>query len=222
MLILNEKIMKKLIMIVVCMLSVFSLSAQKKVTWGMEVGAGLSGWMGQHSDGSKPLFNPKVGVTIDIPISGFVSFQTGLNWVSKGASYKMLNNIIPDNNSLSKVRVNQNYFQMPLLAAVHLGTTANFDLVITGGPYIAYGASGKSETDIDAFTLSWKTFDDLYLNGEYISDGFNRFDAGIQLGLGLDFPSWTLGLDGDFSFCKVAPGSSPYNFAMFLTLGYKF
>lgn len=215
--------MKKLVLMVVCILSTFTVIAQNKVTWGMEVGAGFSGWIGKHNDGSKPLFNPKVGMTIDIPVTAYVSFQTGLNWVSKGASYKMFNEVFPDNkNSMSKVRVNQNYFQVPLLAAIHLGTTANFDFVITGGPYLAYGISGKSETDIDALTMSWDTFDDLYWGGQYISDGFNRFDAGIQLGVGLDFSSWTLELDSDFSFCKIASGASPYNFAMYITLGYKF
>lgn len=214
--------MKKLIMMVVCALFVFTATAQTKVTWGMEVGAGLSGWMGKHADGSKPLFNPKVGVTIDIPVSGYVSFQTGLNWVSRGASYKMYDEIIPNDGTLTKVRANQNYFQMPLLAALHIGTTSNFDLVFTAGPYIAYGVSGKSETEIDALTVSWDTFDDLYLNGQYISNGFNRFDAGIQLGLGLDFRKWTVGLDSDLSFCKVVPGLSPYNYGVFFTLGYKF
>lgn len=214
--------MKKLIMMIACVLSVMVVTAQNKVTWGMEVGVGLSGWMGKHADGSKPLFNPKVGVIIDIPVNGLVSFQTGLNWVSKGASYKMLNEFIPNNNLVTKVRANQNYFQMPLLAAVHLGATPKFDLVITGGPYIACGVSGKSETEIDALTVSWDTFDDLYLNGQYIADGFKRFDAGIQLGVGMDFSSLTVGMDTDLSFCKVAPGSSPYNFALFFTVGYKF
>lgn len=214
--------MKKLVMMIVCFLSTIVVTAQNKVTWGMEVGAGLSGWMGKHADGSKPLFNPKVGVTIDIPINGLVSFQTGLNWVSRGASYKMLNEFISGGNHITKVRANQNYFQMPLLAAVHLPATSKFDLVITGGPYVACGVSGKSETDIDALTVSWSTFDDLYLNDKYIADGFNRFDAGMQLGVGLDFSSWTVGMDTDLSFCKVAPGPSPYNFALYFTVGYKF
>lgn len=214
--------MKKLIIMIVCVLSSFSAVAQNKVQWGVEVGAGMSAWMGKDADGSKPLFNPKVGITLDIPINWLVSFQTGLNWTSKGASYKMFNDFVTGTNVLSKVHANQNYFQMPLLAAFHVGATSKFDMVFTVGPYIAYGVSGQSETKLDALTMSWSTFDDLYLAGKYISDGYNRFDAGIQTGVGLDFKDWTVGLDADFGFCKIAPAASPYNFAMYFTVGYKF
>lgn len=214
--------MKKLVVMVVCVLTTFVATAQNKVTWGMEVGAGMSAWMGKHADGSKPLFNPKVGLTIDIPMSWLLSFQTGVNWVSRGASYKMLNDFITGSNTFSQVHVNQNYFQIPMLAAFHVGATEKFDMVFTVGPYVAYGVSGKSETDVDALTVSWDTFDDLYLGGKYIADGYNRFDAGIQAGVGLDFTDWTLGMDFDFGFCKIAPNTAPYNFSLFITAGYKF
>lgn len=214
--------MKKLILMLVCVCSTIVVSAQSKLTWGVEVGAGLSGWMGEYSGDNKPLFNPKVGVTLDIPITGFISFQTGLNWVSKGASFKMYDAPIPELENVSKVRVNQNYFQMPLLAAVHIGTNAGFDMVITGGPYLACGVCGKSEIEVDDLTVSWDTFKDLYIEDVNLKNGLKRFDAGIQLGFGLDFQQWTVGLDGDFSFCKIASGDAPYNYAFFLTAGYKF
>ncbi|MDN0071130.1 porin family protein [Bacteroides caecigallinarum] len=214
--------MKKLLVAMLCMLSFFPAVAQNKVQWGMEVGAGMSAWMGKNADGSKPLFNPKVGVTLDIPLNWLVSFQTGLNWTSKGANCKMFNDFVPGSQTFSKVDVNQNYFQMPLLAAFHVGATPKFDMVFTVGPYIAYGISGKSETQIDALTMSWPTFDDLYLGDEYKLDGHNRFDAGVQAGVGLDFKDWTVGLDADFGFCKIAPKESPYNFSMYFTFGYKF
>lgn len=214
--------MKKLIVVMLCILSFFPAVSQNKVQWGVEVGAGMSGWMGKNSDGSKPLFNHKVGVTLDIPLNWLVSFQTGLNWTSKGASCKMYNDFVTGSEVFSKVHVNQNYFQMPLLAAFHVGTTSNFDMVFTVGPYIAYGISGKSETNLDVLTMSWPTFDDLYVGGVYKSDGYNRFDAGIQTGVGLDFKDWTVGLDADLGFCKIASGTSPYNFAMYFTVGYKF
>ncbi len=208
--------MKKLLVVIACVLSTFSVIAQNKVQWGVEVGGGLSAWMGKGADGSKPLFNPKVGVTLDIPLNWLVSFQTGLNWTSKGASCRTDKDFV-----IGRVQVNQNYFQMPLLAAFHVGATSMFDMVFTVGPYIAYGISGKSETKVDALTMSWPTFDDLYYQKKFY-DGYNRFDAGIQTGVGLDFKDWTVGLDADFGFCKIAPRTSPYNFAMYFTLGYKF
>lgn len=47
---------------------------------------GYEFWMGKDAGDSSPLFNQKVGVGIDVPLSGLVSFQTGLYWASKGAS----------------------------------------------------------------------------------------------------------------------------------------
>lgn len=75
--------MRKLILCIVCIFSALCASAQTKVTWSMELGLGMSTWMGNGSDGSNPMFNPKVGVGIDVPLSGLVSFQTGLTWLPK-------------------------------------------------------------------------------------------------------------------------------------------
>lgn len=77
--------MKKLVLILVCAMSALFATAQTKITWNAEVGIGTSMWMGDGSDGSKAIFNPRVGVGIDIPLTGLVSFKTGLHWVSKGA-----------------------------------------------------------------------------------------------------------------------------------------
>lgn len=204
--------MRKLILCVVCILSALSASAQTKVTWSMELGLGMSTWMGSGSDGSNPLFNPKVGVGIDVPLSGLISFQTGLTWASKGASYK---------TDGYTTKVNQNYLEMPLLAAFHVGTAAKFDMVFTAGPYLAYGVNGKTDTEIDDLTMSWNSFGDSRIEGKEI-DGLNRFDAGIQAGVGLDFTRWTVGLDGEFGLCRISGSNTPRNLAFFFTVGYKF
>lgn len=204
--------MRKLILCIVCIFSALCASAQTKVTWSMELGLGMSTWMGNGSDGSNPMFNPKVGVGIDVPLSGLVSFQTGLTWASKGASYKMEG---------YKTKVNQNYLEMPLLAAFHVGTASNFDMVFTAGPYLAYGVNGKTDWEIDDLTMSWDSFGDSKIEGKEI-DGLNRFDAGIQAGVGLDFKRWTVGLDGEFGLCRISGSDTPRNLAFFFTVGYKF
>lgn len=166
------------------------------------------------------MFNQKVGVGIDVPLSGVVSFQTGLNWVSKGAS--MDADIVEANtqNEVS-VHVNQNYFEMPLLAAFHVGTASNFDMVFTVGPYLAYGVNGKRDIDIDDLTVSYNTFGDSKVEEEVIP-GLRRFDAGLLGGVALDFPRWTVGLDGEFGLCKLASYSKTRNLAFFFTAAYKF
>ena len=190
--------------------SMLTVTAQTKVTWSMELGLGMSTWMGKDANGSNPLFNPKVGVGIDVPLTGLVSFQTGLSWVSKGASYK---------ENGTDITVDQNYFEMPLLAAFHVGTACKFDMVFTAGPYLALGVNGKVSHEIDDVTTSWGTFDDVKAQSW---NGLKRFDAGLQGGVALDFPKWTVGLDGEFGLCKIASGAAPRNLAFFFTVGYKF
>lgn len=202
--------MKKFLLMMVCLFSMLTITAQTKVTWSMELGLGMSTWMGKDANGSNPLFNPKVGVGIDVPLTGLVSFQTGLSWVSKGASYK---------ENGTDITVDQNYFEMPLLAAFHVGTACKFDMVFTAGPYLALGVNGKVSHEIDDVTTSWGTFDDVKAQSW---NGLKRFDAGLQGGVALDFPKWTVGLDGEFGLCKIASGAAPRNLAFFFTVGYKF
>ena len=45
-------LMRKLILCIVCIFSALCASAQTKVTWSMELGLGMSTWMGNGSDGS--------------------------------------------------------------------------------------------------------------------------------------------------------------------------
>lgn len=196
----------------VSVLCTLAVAAQTKVTWSMELGLGMSTWMGNGSSHTNPIFSPKVGVGIDIPLTGLVSFQTGLTWVSKGTKAELLG---------QNVQVNQNYFQMPLLAAFHVGALSSFDMVFTAGPYLAYGVNGKTEYEVDDVTTSWSTFGNSKINGVE-NDGLDRLDAGIQIGAAMDFPRWTVGIDGDFSFVRVAQKGSPYNLAFYLTCAYKF
>ena len=191
--------MKKLFLLAVCMLSMLTVSAQMRPTMMFEVGIGMSGWTGDAAKGSNAIFNPRVGVTADVPLNEWFSF-------SKGA--KMEND----------VKVNQNYFQVPLMAAFHMRATDSFDLVFTAGPYVAVGVNGKTEYEQNDVTTSWKTFKDADGVGW---DGFRRFDAGIGVGVALDFPHWIVGVDADFGLCKVCK-DGPRNYDFFFSAGFKF
>ena len=212
--------MKKIILMLVCVFTTLSAVAQTRIAWSMELGLGVSTWMGKNADGAEGLFNPKIGVGIDIPMTNLVSFQSGLTWVSKGASYKT-DVDFTDYSHSQEVKVNQNYFQMPLLAAFHLGTGSNFDLVLKAGPYLAVGVCGKTEVEYDDLTLGWKTFGDSTIDNVKIP-GLHRFDAGIITGADIDFPTWYVGCDAEFGICKLSSGDAPHNFAFFVNVGYKF
>lgn len=209
--------MKKILLIIAFICSAFAVNAQTGVTWNAELGLGASGWVCDGSDNSNALFNPRVGVKIDVPLSGLLSFQTGLYWVSKGASLKEYEDL--------KTQVNQNYFQMPLLAAFHVGTASNFDLVLTVGPYIGYGINGKAKIDAGDYEITWNTFDDIKFETPsetaYVWQGLRRFDAGLQAGLGFDFEDWTAGINGEVSLCRIY-SDGPRNVGFYASIAYKF
>lgn len=200
--------MKRLFLLAVCMLSMLAVSAQMRPALTFEVGIGMSGWMGDKPSGTNALFNPRVGISADIPLNGWFSFQPGLSWVSKGAK-------------IDDMQVNQNYFQIPLMAAFHMSATDNFDLVFTAGPYIACGVNGKTEVETDDITTSWKTFKDANVERVQVWEGLRRFDAGIGIGAALDFPHWVVGVDADFGLCKLYE-NGPRNFDLFFSAGFKF
>lgn len=204
--------MKRLFLLAVCMLSMLAVSAQMRPALTFEVGIGMSGWMGDKPSGTNALFNPRVGISADIPLNEWFSFQPGLSWVSKGAKGDM---------GKADVQINQNYFQVPLMAAFHMRATDNFDLVFTAGPYIACGVNGKTEVETDDITTSWKTFKDANVERVQVWEGFRRFDAGIGIGAALDFPHWVVGVDADFGLCKLYE-NGPRNFDLFFSAGFKF
>lgn len=212
--------MKKFILMLFCAFTTLTVAAQTKISWNMQLGLGVSTWMGKDANGAKGLFNPKVGVGIDIPLTSLISFQSGLAWVSKGASYDTTGEIV-DLDGNVELKVNQNYFQMPLLAAFHLGTGSSFDVVLKAGAYMAVGVCGKSEIEYDDLTIGWNTFGDSTVENVELP-GLHRFDAGIVTGVDLDFASWFVGCEGEFGLCKVASGDAPHNFAFFVNVGYKF
>ena len=197
--------MKRVFLLAICMLSMLAVSAQMRPTMMFEVGIGMSGWTGDKPNDAGALFNPRVGIAADVPLNEWFSFQPGLSWVSKGAK-------------INDLQVNQNYFQVPLMAAFHMRATDNFDLVFTAGPYIACGVNGKTEYEKDGVTTSWKTFKDVDA-AEW--EGFRRFDAGIGIGAALDFPHWVVGVDADFGLCKLYE-NGPRNFDLFFSAGFKF
>ena len=205
--------MKKLLLLVLCAFSVILVNAQTKVNWGLELGLGMSTWMGDGSDGAKAMFNPNVGVKLDIPLTGLVSFQTGLTYASKGVKSKKVDGV--------RAYINQNYLEMPLLAAYHLGTGKNFDVVLAAGPYPACGVGGKVEVESNDVTVSWSTFKSVDNQTEMYWKGLRRFDAGIRLGGGLDFDHWQVGLNGEFGLCRVVE-KGPRNLTIFATVGFKF
>ena len=64
--------MKKIGWIVGGLLVGVRMGGERKVRWSMEVGVGMSWWMGKDGGDCCGLFKEKVGVGIDVGLSGVV------------------------------------------------------------------------------------------------------------------------------------------------------
>lgn len=161
--------------------------------------------------------------------------QPSLNFVSKGAKEKEEN--------LGKATINMLYIELPVMMAARFHLTKSSNLVLSFGPYVAYGVGGKTLMDIDEKMIP-STTGYTKFGGKYKLDTFGsmskgkmggeRFDAGLVLGISYETRRIVLGLEGQLGLVKVhdeideiamfmdAEGYAPKNVSTFVTVGYKF
>lgn len=203
--------MKKLAFFILLSLVTLATYAQSDLKWNVNAGIGMSNWYGDDSDGIDAKFAYKVGVGLEVPFANtdVWSFQTGLNFISKGAKGAGLN----DDWDVVDVTINQLYLELPLMVGARIHTASNFDLLFKGGPYLAYGIGGKAKAD----GVSGKV--DTFGN-----DGLDlkRFDAGLGLGVAFEFDKIVVGVETGTSFTKLVSGASAYNLSALATIGYRF
>ena len=146
----------------------------------------------------------KVGIGLEVPFANtnIWSFQTGLNFISKGVK----GDGVTDAWDVVDVTINQLYLELPLMVGARIHTASNFDLLFKGGPYLAYGVGGKIK--IDGVSEKADTFGD---------DGLKRFDAGLGLGVAFEFGNIVVGVETGTSFTKVASGVSAHNLSALAT-----
>ena len=110
----------------------------------------------------------QAGVSFQAGITPAFSLVSGLYFMRKGGKLKAGN---PLTTTESSLRLNT--LELPVLARLHLGK-----FYMNAGPSIAYNLSGKNTMG----DMSTK----LYFNNS--GEGVKRFDAGVQIGGGVEFP----------------------------------
>jgi Outer membrane protein beta-barrel domain len=123
---------------------------------------------GTLSDYKKSTNGIQAGISFQAGITPAFSIVSELYFMRKGGKLKAGN---PFTTAESTLRLNT--IELPLLARIHAGR-----FYINAGPSIAYNFSGK------------RTLDDLStkLSFDNSNAGIKRFDAGVQVGGGVEFP----------------------------------
>jgi len=113
----------------------------------------------------------------------------------------------------------QNYLELPLLFSYFLRVGEARYVIFSAGPYIAVGISGKQKTKGDTERAGAEQF--YYEKKTFAEPGAHRFDAGVQLFAGYQFPSGvTLGVEADFGAAKFN-AAGDRNVSGLVSLGYK-
>ena len=193
-----------------------------QLSFNVKAGLNLSSYIGDNSDHSKFKPGARVGVGMEYQFTDLVSLQPSLFFSQKGAKYSEgYDGSIIDADA--DVKINQLYLELPINVQFRFNIADNTNLVIATGPYLACGVGGKTKVDGGASVGSINITGDDKID-TFGNDGldYNRFDAGWNIGLGVEFGRILVGLDTQLGFCKVMDGNAPHNANIGITLGYKF
>ncbi len=163
-----------------------SAQDELKTRFGIKAGVNASNLYTKDVDDENMLIGFNLGVFSKIPITSFIAIQPELYYTTKGAENTYNNTFV---NGSAKFNVN--YIELPLLLVINF--TKNLNLHV--GPYASYLLSGKvsNESNITLFD-----FED-----NIDTDDYNKIDAGIAGGLGVDFGSVGLGLRYNYGLANV-------------------
>ena len=157
--------MKKLFLTLV--LGMVAAVGFSQLRWDVKFGMNFSNMT--KLDDSKAITGFTMGVGADYAFNENWAFQPGIMITSKGYKVKYGD---------EKATARPVYLDIPILAAYKFDITDNTKFVINAGPYLAFGLGGKYKEHWDGGD-DWKIFDDKGVD-------CNRFDLGLQWGLGVE------------------------------------
>ena len=113
----------------------------------------------------------------------------------------------------------QNYIEVPLLLSYYWRTGPARYVVLSAGPYVAYGVGGKQKTKGNTELEGAQKL--YYERQTFDIEGTHRFDAGLQAMVGYQFASGLLlGVEADFGLARFNRAGRR-NLSGLLTLGYR-
>lgn len=177
----------KIILLIFCLATHLSSSAQKNINFGFHVGIGEYKIYGnesfQNTFGVKYGFLPGWSAGIDLKkrLSNKLNLFLQLNYENKGTrvTEPLFTDVSGQTRFSAKVSLKTSFIVLPILFKYNL-TSGNNSLYMTGGPYLGFlMKSQQTVTDIEPYE------DIIY---EENLAYYNRVEFGLNLGIGYDFP----------------------------------
>ena len=188
-----KKSIVKLIFLI--QLITFSIPCQaqdaERLQFGIKGGINISNLYLKDAATSDMIFGLSAGVFSKIPITKTIAVQPELYVTSKGASITY-NNLFVDGTA----SFNLTYIEIPVLYIAKVTEHINLQF----GPYISYLIDGrvKNMANIQLFDFE----QNININD------FNRIDAGLIAGIGIEVHSITMGMRYNYGITKVGKEQS--------------
>ncbi len=165
-----------------------SVIAQETSTrrFGVKGGVNFSNLYNKDSESNKMRTGFNLGVFAKLPVTSMVAIQPELYYTTKGSEVTY-NNAFVDGTASFDV----NYLELPLLAVINITKNFNFHV----GPYAALMITGKTKNESNVNLFNFEENIDV--------DDFNRLDAGIVAGIGIDFGAVGLSARYNYGLTKV-------------------
>ncbi|SHM17908.1 porin family protein [Flavobacterium xanthum] len=176
------------------LMSFTGMQAQEKIaSYGFKGGLNFSNLYTDTVDDNNVLTGFNAGLYAKFPITNSIAIQPEINYTTKGAELVYNNAIVQ-----GTAKFNVNYIEVPILLVANI--TENFNVHV--GPYAAYMVSGKTTNDSN-FSSSQRELD---------TNDFNKFDAGISGGVGIDLDAVNFGVRYNYGLTKIGKDDSSSNF----------
>jgi len=169
-------------------MALMPLKAQetKSMQFGIKGGLNLSSLNSSDGSTSDMLLGFNLGVFNKLPITSFLAIQPEFYVTTKG-SQVTYNNLFVDGTA----KFNLTYLEIPVLCVVNVTKLLNVQF----GPYAAYMIDGKVTNvgNVNLFNFE----QNINVND------YNRIDAGVVLGAGLEVGNITMGARYNLGMTKV-------------------
>lgn len=159
---------------------------EPRVRMGLKGGINLSHLYEKNAENSKMLLGFNAGLFAKLPIVSILSVQPELYVTTKGGAVTY-NRSFADGTA----RFAFGYIEVPVLLVANITPFFN----VHAGPYAALLVTGKVKNSSDV-----SLFD--YENNIDIKD-YNRIDAGLAIGVGIDVRALSIGMRYSYGFTKV-------------------
>lgn len=211
------------------LLGVFALGATANAQIGFIV---RGGYQAANITGSsldtKMAHGARVGVAADITVydggMSRISIQPGVDFAMKGFQ---LGEVTKDTKLGGSALTSLYYVDIPVLANFGFDLGNDLGVFVNAGPYLGVGVGGRSKLTGKLGSLEGSTDKEIKPFDE--NGGFNRLDWGAQVGAGVEYNRFQVGVGTQFgigdirnSKIKTDDSKAVRNSNFFVTVGYRF